>query len=63
MSRVLRLLPPAALLVIASMALSQDRDDFKPGRFYQDKCSACHVIPDPAQRTDRAWTERVLLTT
>ena len=62
MTKVLRLLPAALFLVIASIALSQDGDAFQPGRFYKDMCSSCHVIPDPAQPADRAWADQVLRT-
>ena len=29
------------------------------GRLFLARCAACHSIPDPALRTDRAWLDQV----
>ncbi len=63
MNRALRLLPVAPLLVIAFVAVSRGEGEFSPRPFFKSKCSVCHAVPDPAQRTDRAWIASVLKTT
>ena len=63
MSKALFLTPVALVLALASIALSEGDDVFRPAGFYQSKCSACHTVPDSTHRTDRAWIGHVLTTT
>ena len=62
-SRALPLIPLGLLLVVASMAIGQGEDEFKPGPFFANKCSMCHVMTNPKLPTDRAWADQVLRTT
>ncbi|MFT7678735.1 MAG: hypothetical protein ACI8QC_002732 [Planctomycetota bacterium] len=61
-----------ALIVPSAMA-SQDlgtvkntsKDEYTPmelvgaGKVFQESCTFCHVVPDPAHPTDRAWLNQV----
>ena len=63
MSKAWLAIPVLTLLVIASMAIGQGDDEFKPGPFFKGKCSMCHPMPSPKLPTDRAWADQVLRTT
>jgi mono/diheme cytochrome c family protein len=58
-------LPLLALGTLAfGVALAQDtpdhgRDIAKAGKLYAKSCSSCHLPPDPAFETDRAWLHQV----
>ena len=62
-SRTFRLIPLGLLMVIASIAIGQGEDAFRPGPFFTSKCAMCHLVPNPKLPTDRAWADQVLRTT
>ena len=50
--------------VTLGAALAQDtpghgRDVASAGELFRKTCAACHVPPDPAFETDRAWLHQV----
>lgn len=62
----------AAIFGTASLALSvalpsqePSASDYTPaelvsaGKLFQKSCTFCHVVPDPAHPTDRAWLNQV----
>ena len=34
-------------------------DPGDPGALFSARCAACHTVPDPTLRTDRAWLDQV----
>ncbi len=35
------------------------QDSVDPGALFSERCSACHTVPDPSLRTDRAWLDQI----
>lgn len=62
----IRALVGVALLAVAGTfhdALAQDKPrEMSPGeaaRLFRERCVTCHVVPDPAFATDRAWLGQI----
>ena len=50
----------AAGLVSTGQLVSQSPAAIRSaGQIFQKSCARCHVIPDPDNRTDRAWLDQV----
>lgn len=57
----------ASSLVLPGLVSSQEpaAGDYTPtelvaaGKVFQESCTFCHVVPDPAHLTDRAWLNQV----
>ncbi len=58
-------LPVSALLSVAtfsSVVIAQHNGENmlkNIGQTFTKDCAACHVIPDPSFRTDRAWLDQI----
>ncbi|MDH3590921.1 MAG: hypothetical protein OER88_03530 [Planctomycetota bacterium] len=61
----MRTLPIAVLAGLAGAAalmhtpISEGGEGDHAGKIFAARCATCHVIPDPALRTDRAWLAQV----
>jgi mono/diheme cytochrome c family protein len=53
-------LPAALLGAIALVPPDAARgEDKSAGAVFRARCAACHTVPDPALRTDRAWLDQI----
>jgi mono/diheme cytochrome c family protein len=48
----------AAVATLAFPAFGGDQPS-DAGALFRTRCAACHAVPDPALRTDRAWLDQV----
>ncbi len=49
----------ATLSAIAGFSEQHSAQHVDPGAFFTRTCSGCHVAPDPAFETERAWIGQV----
>ncbi len=53
------LLAAAGLLTSGQLVSQSPAAIRSAGQVFQKRCAHCHVIPDPKNRTDRAWLDQI----
>jgi len=51
------------LLLIVLAATVAEAGESDAAKLFSTQCAACHTVPDPVVRTDRAWIDQVAYTT
>ena len=52
-------MPLMVALIVAPIASQNKPAIQRAGQVFQKSCAKCHVVPDPAVRTDRSWLDQV----
>lgn len=50
---------PALALVLAALDSGCRRESASASALFQETCIGCHVPPDPAFATERAWLDQI----